>query len=174
MVPEINAADMHLRLQYMFTTTRVGTHWTGCRGKRGVEKAWDSAVKKACQHYLFYWFNSKGFPLKLYVALAGSIENIATNKKWFPKKCFHLFIFYFHLLPPSSGFAWIIVKVSSSLWVTIMVRLSTTLSPKPSMALRRANSSSTGTTVDIIHRRRRFWVWQVMPMQRVFFKKKTT
>lgn len=118
--------------------------------KMGVGRAWESAMKKACQHYLFYWFNSKGLPLKLYVALAGSIENTATNKKRFPKKLerFHLFIFYFYLLPIGKGFAWIFVKVSpsSSLWVTVKVRPRATLLslPKASMALRRARSSSTG------------------------------
>lgn len=63
------------------------------------EEQGGSAMKKACQHYLFYWFNSKGLPLKLYVALAGSIENTtAANKKRFPKKkqkkkLEHLFFF---------------------------------------------------------------------------------
>lgn len=119
-VYSIFAQNSLLRSLLREITTKAETLQTvlsGWRAKRSG-RAWGSAMKKACQHYLFYWFNSKGLPLRLYVALAGPIENTtAANKKTFPKKLEH---FYFYLLPTSTGCAWIIVKashMSSSLWV---------------------------------------------------------
>lgn len=139
--------------------------------KMGVGRAWESAMKKACQHYLFYWFNSKGLPLKLYVALAGSIENTATNKKRFPKKLerFHLFIFYFYLLPTSTVLRGFLLRFHLIIFMSNCYGSTTYNSALPPKGI---NGTEEGkiifyrTTVDSINHGRRFWVWKVMPMQK--------
>lgn len=99
-------------------------------------------MKKACQHYLFYWFNSKGSLLKLYVAFAGSIENTATNKKRFPEKLFSFI--YFIFCASWLRFCVQVAPISSSLQVTIMVFKTTLILAKASLALKEGKIISTG------------------------------
>ncbi len=97
----------------------------------------DLTVKACRLSFMLLWLA----PLK--------IQQLQIKNDFLKNLSILIYFFYFYLLPTTSGFACIIVKVShisSSLWAAIMVGLcSVVLSlPKRSMALKRARLSSTG------------------------------
>ena len=126
-------------------------------------------MRKACQHYLFYWFNSKGLPLKLYVSLAGSIENAATNKKNLSISVY-LFIFFFSPSPAHyrrfcidccQGFTHFIIFMSSHY---VSTTSNSSLPPRGICGIEEGKLVFYRTTVDGINRGWRFWLWKVMPV----------
>lgn len=152
-----------------FTTARVNTP-DRMQGERGVGRAWENAMKKACQHYLFYWFNSKDLPFKLYVALAGSIGNTATNKKRYPQKLehFHIFIFLFPPLAYSffcvqfcEGFAHFIIFMSNYYDST------TYDSSVPPRGINGTGEGNSRPTEDSVNHEVSFKVWKVMPVRKL-------